>query len=98
MKAIIKVKKGSAYKHLNGHTFQITGIYNTSVDLAITNETGKVITISFGFEEVIICDLQTVMQKAFDNYNWDGITTYIKLQSYCAINNYQISVKYNCPN
>lgn len=96
MKAIINVKKGSAYANLNGHTFAITGLYNTSVDLAITNEIGKVITISFGFEEIIICDLQNVMQSAYDRYNWDGTTTYIKLESYCDINNYQVDVTYNC--
>lgn len=96
MKAIINVKKGSAYANLNGHTFTITAMYNTSVDLAIPNELGKVITTSFGFEEIIIVDIQTIIQSAFDSYNWDGNTTYIKLQTYCAIKNYQIDVKYNC--
>ena len=97
MKAIINVKKGSAYAKLNGHTFAITALYNTSVDLAIPNEIGKVITTSFGFEEIIICDLQNVIQSAYDRYNWDGTTTYIKLQAYCAVKNYQVDVKYNCP-
>jgi len=97
MNAIINVKKGSAYAHLNGHTFKITALYNTSVDLAIPNEIGKVITTSFGFDEIIICDLQNAMQSAYDRYNWDGNTTYLHFLTYCAVKNYQVDVKYNCP-
>lgn len=97
MNAIINVKKGSAYAHLNGHTFKITALYNTSVDLAITNKIGMVITTFFGFEEIIICDLQNEMQSAYDRYNWDGNTTYLHFLTYCAVKNYQVDVKYNCP-
>lgn len=97
MKAILNVKKGSAYAHLNGHTFKITALYNTSVDLAITNELSQVINTSFGFEEITICDIQNIMQWAFDAYNWDGNTTYIKIQEYCKVKKYKVHVGYNCP-
>ena len=96
MKAIINVSKKSAYAHYNWQTFEITSMYNTSVDVAIINAIGMKITTSFGFEEIIICDLQDELQRAFDKYNWDGNTTYIKLQTYCAVKGYQCNVIYNC--
>lgn len=92
MTAIIQVNKKSSYAYLNGHTFNVKSIYNTTLDLDING-----VTTAFGFSEVIIVNIQEEMQRFFDLYNWDGNTTYIKLQSYCAIKNYQVDVTYNCP-
>ena len=91
MTAIINVNKKSAYAKFNGLTFNVKSIYNTTIDLDING-----VTVAFGFSEIIIVNIQAEMQKFFDLYNWDGNTTYIKLQSYCAIKNYQVDVTYNC--
>jgi hypothetical protein len=92
MKAIISVNKNSAYAHLNGHTFEVKAIYNTSLDLSINGT-----TTAFGFSEVVIVDLQSEMQHFFDLFNWDGNTTYVRLQTYCSIKGYQVDVIMNCP-
>jgi hypothetical protein len=92
MKAIVSVNKGSAFAHLNGHTFSVKSHYTTGFDLDING-----VTTAFSFKEVIIVDLQKEMQMFFDLYNWNGNTTYVTLQAYCAIKGYNVNVVNNCP-
>lgn len=92
MRAIISVNKSSAYASLNGHTFEVKAIYDTSLDLNINGT-----TTSFEFSEVVIVDLQSEIQRFFDQFNWDGNTTYVRLRTYCTIRGYQADVIMNCP-
>ena len=93
MKAIVSVNKNSNYAYLNGHTFNVESIYDTRIGLNINGT-----KIAFEFSEVFIVDLQSEMQKYFDEFNWYGKnTTYTRLQAYCAIKNFESKVIYNCP-
>ena len=81
MKAIVKVKKGSVYSNFNGLTFEVEEINSTFVRLDING-----ISTDFLYTEVIIVDIQKEYQKAFDNYNFNGDSTVIRLQTYATKN------------
>lgn len=53
MKAIVKVKKASAYAKYNGHTFNVESIMDKLICLNINGN-----SVDFSFTEVILVDVQ----------------------------------------
>ena len=92
MKAVVSVHKRSAYAYLNGHTFTVKSIYNSTVILDVNG-----VHTSFSFSEVFIVDIQKEMQNAFNDYNFYGNTTFFKLNTYCEKKGYKVDVINNCP-
>lgn len=86
MKAIVKTKSKN-YKHLNGKTFQVVDILSNMVALRVMDEIGRLLTVDFGFGEVIIVDIDHEVQQAFNDWNWGATKTkYSKLKAYCKAN------------
>jgi hypothetical protein len=88
MKAIIKTKSAS-YKHLNGRTFNVKEVFTSFVALEVTSEfvKGGIITTDFNHNEVLIVDIDTEVQRAYDDHNWgSNHKAYINLKYYCIAN------------
>jgi hypothetical protein len=88
MKAIIKTKSAS-YKHLNGRTFNVKEVFTSFVALEVTSEfvKGGIITTDFNHNEVLIVDIDTEVQRAYDDHNWgSNHKAYIHLKNYCIAN------------
>jgi hypothetical protein len=94
MKAIINVNKNNQYSKYNGLTFDVKEILNSIVSLDVNG-----ITTDFSFNEVMIVDFQEELQKAYDDFNWDGSSRrYSKLLKYQDFNGLKpIKLTYNCP-
>lgn len=93
MKAIIKVNEGSSYAKYNGLTFDVAEIKSSFVCLDING-----VRTDFSHKEVVICELQNEIQKAFDDYNYGSDNkTHIVLGFYCSSNKINFQPKYNCP-
>ncbi len=99
MKAIINIKrKSSGFSYLNGHTFEVKEILSNLVAVQIPSQIceGKFNTCDFAFEEVIIVDIDSEMQTAYDNQIWGNDNyTYRNMLTYCLINKLKVSVVYN---
>lgn len=88
--------------YLNGRTFEVKEILSNLVALSIPSRIceGRFDTCDFGFEEVIIVDIDAEVQKAFDAYNWSGskvYPSYSNLVNYCTKNGIKTNEKINCP-
>lgn len=92
MKAIVNVKKGSAYAHLNGLTFEVVEVLTTLFALDING-----VKTDFGQKEVVIVAFQKELQQAFDDANWGYKNNYISLKCYAECNGITFSPEYNCP-
>ena len=66
MKAVIALPNGSAYAHLNGHTFDVHEILSNIIVLDIEG-----VKTDFGHSEVIIVDFPKEMQLAYDMAAWN---------------------------
>jgi hypothetical protein len=99
MKAIIKTKKSSGMSYLNGHTFEVKEILSNLVALSIPSRIceGRFDTCDFAFNEVIIVDIDTEMQKSLDAYNSSSIKLYDNLMNYCTKNGIKTNEQINCP-
>lgn len=73
MRAIVNVKKGSAYAKYNGLTFEVSetraDTWNEKTRITL-NINGA--NTDFSENEVIIVDFANEIQKAYDNVNWDA--------------------------
>jgi len=94
MKAILNVPKGSIYYELNGNTFEVDAILSGLVCLRIPHQ-GGFKTVDFTFKEVYIVDIQGVLQKAFDEFNWSGNGDYTKLRCYVQFHGFKVDIVYN---
>jgi len=100
MKAIINIKrKSSGFSYLNGHTFEVKEVLSNLVAVQIPSRIceGRFDTCDFGFDEVIIVDIDSEMQKSLDVYNWSGSKLYDNLLNYCTKNGIKTNEKINCP-
>lgn len=79
MRAIVNIRKSSAYAEYNGLTFEVaeTKANTQSEKVRITlkifrKDIGKEVSVDFSENEVIIVDFQKEIQKAYDDVNWDA--------------------------
>lgn len=96
MKAILKVHKNSAYANYNGLTFEV----NSIVSNKLLNLQFDGFTADFSCKEVIIVDINTELQRSYDDANWNSnnYKTNNWLINYCAENNILATAPtYNCP-
>jgi hypothetical protein len=87
MKAIINIKqKTSGFSHLNGRTFEIKELFSSFCAIQIPSQIcdGRFDTCDFAYNEILIVDIDSEIQKAFDDHNWGSNTkAYIHLKNYC---------------
>ena len=89
MKAIINTKKASGFSHLNGRTFKVKEVFTSFVALEIPSQIceGRFDTCDFNHNEILIVDIDTEVQKAYDDFSWGSDNKrYIKLKDYCIAN------------
>lgn len=74
MRAIVNVKKGSAYAKYNGLTFEVAETRADEWNEKKSRITLKIkdVNVDFALEEVIISDFQKEIQRAYDDKNWDS--------------------------
>lgn len=92
MEAIINVKGASAYSVFNGHTFEVSKIWNHSVDVKGINPEYPQNDVNFTFAEIIIPNLGEELQKAYDAANWYGgehLEKYNALVKYCELKKFK---------
>jgi len=85
MKAIINTKSAN-YKHMNGKTYEVKQLFSTFAAIVLPSEyvKGGFICIDFNLSEIIIVDIDSEIQKAFDDHNWgNDCRRYIHLRNYC---------------
>lgn len=102
MKAILKVKSGSAYEHLNGHTFEVWQLASNGVDLTgIYPDRTDNYTFRFTFSEILIVDLETEYRVreavVADPHVGEGRSDRSKieivyLQRYCIANGFEFNI------
>jgi len=101
MKAIINLpyNSNSSYRSLNGNTFEIKEVLSILICLLIPNEIGDFKSVDFSFKEVLIVNVNTEIQKAYDSYNCGSdYLTYNILVRYCKENKIQFQKPtYYCP-
>lgn len=93
MKAIINVKKGSAYSKFNGLTFDIAEMFKTGVSIKGLNPEFPDNKTDFGFSEVIIVDIQKEISisNEFAGCDADHRLNLVRLQNYCIQNGIKYS-------
>ena len=93
MYIILNLPKGSAYAHLNRHTFKVKETFGNFVSIDIDGA-----TVDFYPGEVIVVDFLKEIQAAYDAKNWNGSGRVLSfLQKYAELNNVAYSLDYNCP-
>lgn len=78
MRAIVSVKKGSAYAKHNGHTYEVKEILPSIIALDINGN-----TVDFTFKEVIIIDFKKEFKEAVRTENSELES---KLYNYINVN------------
>lgn len=102
MYIILNLPKGSAYAHLNRHTFKVKETLSTFVAVDVDGA-----TVDFYPGEVIVVDFLKEIQAAYDAQNYfklkfnrpaeyDG-KKFRFLQKYAELNQVAYSLEYNCP-
>lgn len=100
MKAILKDAVSPAYKHLNGHTFEVSELANSYVGLNIFYDEPNPSRL-FLFKEVLIIDLETEyrVRESWknDDHCFDSTRERAKreigyLQRYCIANGYEFTI------
>ena len=93
MYIILNLPKGSAYAHLNRHTFKVKETLSTFVAVDVDGA-----TVDFYPKEVVVVDFLKEIQSAYDTQNWNGNSKALAfLQKYAEVNNVAYSLEYNCP-
>ena len=93
MYIILNLPKGSAYAHLNRHTFKVKETFGNFVSIDIDGA-----TVDFYPGEVIVVDFLKEIQAAYDAQNWNGSSKALAfLQKYAELNEVAYSLEYNCP-
>ena len=94
MKAIVKVKKASAYSKFNGLTFPVAEILSTLICLEIEGR-----MVDFSYTEVILVDFQEYYQTEFDYFkaneavgNDTTYNMYDKLFNYASKNKIKVQL------
>jgi len=102
MYIILNLPKGSAYAHLNRHTFKVKETFGNFVSIDIDGA-----TVDFYPGEVIVVDFLKEIQAAYDAQNYfklkfsrpveyDG-KKFRFLQKYAELNQVAYSLEYTCP-
>lgn len=93
MYIILNLPKGSAYSHLNRHTFKVKEALSTFVAVDVDGA-----TVDFYPGEVVVVDFLKEIQSAYDTQNWNGNGKALAfLQKYAELNQVAYSLEYNCP-
>lgn len=84
--------------YLNGHTFEVKEILSTLVALQIPSRIceGRFDTCDFSFDEVIIVDIDSEIQKAHNVYCCTESKQYTALMNYCTKNGIKTNEQINC--
>ncbi len=92
MKAILNLPKTNQYSKYNGWPLEVISVGNGKTNPIQLNINGRQWT-DFKSSEVIICDLQKELQRAYDGKNWGETYATIEyhwLLEYMRINNIQM--------
>ena len=88
MKAILNVSKFNQYSKYNGYSFEVRELLSSLVSLDVNG-----VKTDFSHKEVIIIDLQSEYQNAFDDFNWSSTTC----DKYRNLNKYMDNNKIKYP-
>jgi len=84
MKAIIKVKKGSAYAKLNGFTYEVAELTQRGVSLIGPNQEFPQNSVWFSYKEIIIVDLISELTRVYlGENNKSNQFKVAALETYC---------------